>query len=297
MCLHIYADDTQIYTFFSAKSSDSSSLALANLESCIKSVRTWMLHAKLKLNDDKTDFIVISSPYFQNKLTHLSLTMGDIVIESAEKVRNLGVIFDRTLDMKDQVASVCKASFFQLRNISAIRKYLSDEACAQLIHAFVTSRIDYCNSLLVNLPNSQYAKLQKVQNVAARILTLSGKYEHISPVLIKLHWLPIPLRIQYKVLLLAFKCINGNGPSYLTELLHQYTPPRTLRSSTQNLLEIPSYKMVTYGKRAFSVAVPLLWNNLPVELRSCNDVVSFKSGLKTHLFKSFVDDPGSFIMK
>ena len=135
---------------------------------------------------DKMEFLVISSPYFHESVCDTSLKVGDAVISSSAQCRNLGVIFDFKLDMKQHVAMVCRSALFQLRKIGTIRKYLSDDSCATLVHLFVTSRIDYCNSLLANLPNWVLSKLQKVQNVAARILTrqswcswyISSDYRH-----------------------------------------------------------------------------------------------------------------------
>ena len=127
-----------------------------------------------------------------------------------------------------------KSSFFHLRNISKIRKYLTKESLKVLIHAFVTSKLDYCNSLLYGLPKSLLRKLQSVQNSAARIITLSRKYDHITPVLTQLHWLPV----HFRILLLVYKCLNGMCPIYLANLLHYKKSKRSLRSvSNERLLE------------------------------------------------------------
>ena len=152
------------------------------------------------------------------------MKVGDVVISSSAQCRNLGVIFDSKMDMKKHVAMVYGSALFQLRKIGTIRKYLSDDPCATLVHSFVTSRIDYCNSLLANLPNCVLSKLQKVRNVAARILTRRRDVHDIFPVLIDIHWLPIPLRICYKINLLTFKCLHGLGPPYLKNLLSPYQP-------------------------------------------------------------------------
>ena len=297
MMFHIYADDTQIYCFFNAKIPSTADLALDKMRACIKQIRAWMIQSRLKLNDDKTEFIVLSSPHYQKTFNNLVIQIGEADVKSTSKVRNLGVLFDSSLNMKDQVSAVCKSSIFQLRMIGAVRRYLTDDACAQLIHAFVTSRIDYCNSLLASLPQSQYAKLQKLQNIAARILSRTRKFDHITPVLIQLHWLPIPLRIHFKIILLTFKCVAGIGPSYLEDLLSFYCPTRSLRSSSKCLLQTVPAKMATYGSRAFSIVAPQLWNSLPFNLRTAKSVESFKIGLKTHLFQLFIANPSSFIMK
>ena len=127
-------------------------------------------------------------------------------------------------------------------------------------------------------------KLQSVQNAAAGLVVLSNRYDHITPILRELHWLPIKQKIIFKIILLIFKSTHGLAPVYLEELLKPYVPKRQLRSSTKNFLSIEPYKLRTYGFRAFSVSAPILWNSLPEEIRNCHSIETFKSLLKTHLF-------------
>ena len=111
------------------------------------------------------------------------------------------------------------------------------------------------------------------------------KYASITPILIKLYWLPVIARIEYKILLTVFKSLNNLAPEYISELLNQYNPPRALRSANKNLLIVPKTLNKIYGDRAFYAAAPKLWNNLPQTIRDCNSITSFKSNLKTHLFR------------
>ena len=135
--------------------------------------------------------------------------------------------------MVEHVDKICKTSYYHLRNISKIRKYITEETTEILVHAFVSSKLDYCNSLLYGLPKHMISSLQSVQNTAARIVTLTKKFDHITPVLIQLHWLPVHFRILFKVLLLVYKALNGMAPLYITELLSYRTCSRTLRSTDQ----------------------------------------------------------------
>ena len=144
--------------------------------------------------------------------------------------RNFGVIYDSSMSMENHIMAICKAAFYHLRNISRIRKYLSSQTAEMLVHAFVSSRLDYCNSLLYGLPKELLKKLQHVQNVAARIVTHTRKCDHITPVLCQLHWLPIEERIVFKILSLTFKYLNGLAPPYLRDLIAKYVPRRNLRS-------------------------------------------------------------------
>jgi len=295
LSFHIYADDTQIYCSFQSNSQESAASSLMKLKNCIIEIQSWMTSFRLKMNEEKTEFIVIASPHYITSFQNFTLNLGNTIVLSSESIRNLGVYFDKKLDMTYHINNICKIAFCQLRKIGEIRKYLNHDTAAKLIHAFVTSRIDYCNSLLCGLPFSKISKLQKAQNVAARILTKTKKYNHITPVFITLHWLPISLRIRYKVLLLAFKALRGIGPSYLHELLMPYNPIRSLRSQHQHFLLPVRSNLVTYGDRAFSVITPNLWNNLPFNLRACETLSVFKSGLKTHLFACFIDHPKCFL--
>ncbi len=126
-------------------------------------------------------------------------------------------------------------------------------------------------------------KVQMVQNAAARVLTRTRKYDHISPFLSTLHWLPIKHRIDFKIVLITYKALNGLAPQYLSELLSHYSPPCPLRSQNSGHLIIPRISKWTAGGRTFSYSVPKLWNNLPNTVREADTLCLFKSRLKTHL--------------
>ena len=214
-----------------------------------------------------------------------NVQIGSECIEHSNTVCNLGVLFDQTLSFGEHVNKLCKSSHYHLRNISKIRKYLDENSTEMLVHAFVSSKLDYCNALLIGLPKYQIDRLQSVLNTAARIITFTCKYDHITPVLVRLHWLPVSYRIRFKVLLLTYKALNDLSPEYISELLSKPKYTRYLRSQSQHLLSVPKSSTVTYGDRAFSVCAPKLWNELPFQLRMSTNIQAFKSGLKTMLFK------------
>ena len=193
---------------------------------------------------------------------------------------------DSSMNMKKHVDHICKTSLMAVRKISKIRRYLDSDTTTRLVHALVTSRLDSCNSLLYGLPAKDLAKLQRVQHIAARLIHRVPSTQHISPILQKLHWLPVTTRIIYKINLLTYKAYNGLSPTYLSDLLHHYAPARTLRSSNQSLLQLPHVSSKTFGQRSFSFAAPSLWNNLPQQIRKADNVNIFKTMLKTHLFQS-----------
>ena len=149
----------------------------------------------------------------------------------------------------------------------------------------MTSRLDFCNALLAGLPDSTVGKLQRCQNMAARVVTRTRKCDHITPVLMQLHWLPVVDRVHFKVLLQVYKALHGLAPNYLVDLIQLYRPSRALRSATDGYtLQQPRTK-TAWGDRAFSRLGPVLWNGLPLYIRSAPSLTSFKSRLKTFLFE------------
>ena len=166
-----------------------------------------------------------------------------------------------------------------------IRPCLSIDSTKTLVHVLVLSRLDHCNSLLYGLPDYPIQRLQYVMNAAAKVITCEQKLDHVTPLLIELHWLPVRQRIIFKILLYTFKALHGAAPTYLTGLISPYVPRQALRSADQLLLEQPTHKLKLTGLRTFSVCAPYLWNSVPFEIKSSASVSIFKAKLKTYLFR------------
>ena len=163
--MHCFAYDTQLYLSF--KSDDKSSLneAISAINRCISDLRNWMIRDRLMINDDKTELILIGTRQQLGKINDVcNISVGDYDIYPSSCVRHLGAWFDNKLSMSTHVTKICNAAFYHLHNIRRIKKYLSRDSLLTRIHAFITSRLDYCNGLLYGLPNSQIVKLQRVQN-------------------------------------------------------------------------------------------------------------------------------------
>ena len=254
---------------------------------CVDRVNTWMARNRLKLNADKSQVVWIGTSGQLIDITQLQL--GSIIVPFSTTVADLGVTIDSQLSMTAPISSLCRSCFYQLRQLRAIRHSLTTDAARTLVQAFISSRLDYCNSLLYGIADCQLRRLQCIQNAAARLITRTRKFDHVSPVLRDLHWLPVRQRIIFKVATLVFKCLHGLAPSYLTE----YCTPvstiegrRHLRSATTQLLFVPSYR-TTFGSRSFAVSGPTVWNNLPATLRTYDySVAAFRKKLKTHLFNT-----------
>ena len=156
---HIYADHTQLYISFKCKDPLES---LTKLNICISDIRLWMIKNKLKINNSKIKFLIFRSPLLKQNESNLSVSVGDMQVPPSSKVRNLGVDFDQFLTFHDHISSICKYTHFHLHGIGRIRNLLTFDATAQLIHALITSRLDFCNSILYNLPNKQIETRQYV---------------------------------------------------------------------------------------------------------------------------------------
>ena len=276
-----FADDTQLH---SSCPPDQLKDTVLDMEECISNVKDWMLRNKLKINDDKTEILLIHPKHLSNFQVS-SLSVGNSEISFTKEVRNLGVTLTETMNMNKHISNVCKSAYCELRRIAAIRHLLSVEATKTLICSLIFSKLDYCNSLLVNIPKHQLQKLQRVQNSAARLIFKLKRSEHITPFLKDLHWLPINARIKYKISNLCFKSIKDpNFPPYLTNHLKTYVPPRTLRSSTDNRTLVVPRTSKSVGDRSISFSGPSIWNSLPIEIRKADSSFQFKKSLKTHLF-------------
>ena len=283
---HLYADDTQLYIACAPESSSVSS-AVITIESAVCDIKSWMDSHFLKLNEDKTEVLVIRRPSPHSAHPVLSsVNICGCHVSISPSVKDLGVVFDCTFGLENHVNSVCKIAFFHLHSIWKVRRYLTTSSTRDLVQAYVTSRLDYCNGLYYGLPATIRSKLQRVQNAAARVITKAKKSDHITPILQDLHWLPIQHRVDYKIQLLTFIILQGLVPPYLQDIVQIYTPNRTLRSSQDCLLVRPTFNLQTVGGRAFKVSAPHLWNKLPKSIRMCQSMETFKTQLKTFHFKN-----------
>ena len=216
------------------------------------------------------------------------ITLGSHNIPFSDSAKNLGFILDSKLSMKKHVIKICQTAYFKYICISSVCRFLTEDETKTLVTSYILSWLDYCNCLLMGTPNSVIQPLQKIQNFAARLVLLAPRHHHSTPLLEKLHWLPISEHTKYKVTCKYFSAISGSGPAYLSELLHVYTPSHTLHSSSDtHMLEIQQYKCKTHGFHTFSCFGPHIWNSLPQDLRHCSTLSSFKAKLKTFLFSQY----------
>ncbi len=154
-------------------------LEIEEMENCILNLRDWMAGSKLKINDDKTECMLIGTRQQMFKVNLNYISVGEKSIIPSSNLNNLGVLMDSNKNFQEQVNKLCKTSFCFLYNIRKIRKYLTKEVTATLVHTLVISRLDYCNSLMYGLPAYQIAELQRVQNSAARLVWFQNLYTSV----------------------------------------------------------------------------------------------------------------------
>ncbi|KAF7655247.1 hypothetical protein LDENG_00058590 [Lucifuga dentata] len=192
----------------------------------------------------------ISYHFYANDI-QIKACIGSLGSCVKSSVRNLGVILDSSLSLDAHVRQLTCSSFFHLRNIAKLRAVVSKTELKMVIHAFISSRLDYCNSLLTCLSKTSLNRLQTVQNAAARLLTKANRRSHITPILSGFHWLPVNFRVYFKILVLTFRALHGQAPPYLVDLIQTDSASRSLRSSGQKLLVIPRTCLKTRGDHAF----------------------------------------------
>ena len=288
---HFYADDTHLYISFKGCDVD---FARLRVENWVTDICRWMDVNELKLNHDKTEIMPIYSKYHTRPLFNY-FSIGNERLTTTVNARSLGLVLDDHMLFDVHGSDICRSSFNQLRNFSKIRKYLTRESSEIAVHAFKTSKLDYCNSLLYGCSKMQLKKLQYLQNTAARIVTQTRKFDHITPVLFDLHWLPVSCRIVFKILLRVFKSLNNLFPTYLANRMSYQSHSRDLRSASKQLLDQRRSITKTYGDKAFSVCAHKLWNSLPLDLRKSPSLTGFKKELKTYLFRQFLESGSLFL--
>ena len=286
---HSFADDLQSQM---SAPPDRISELLLSMQSFISDVKAWATKNMLKLNDSKTELMLVTSK--RSKHLHnlpTSITIGNAQFPFKPSVMNLGFTLDLT--MNAHVSNIARTCYFELRRLASILRFLTSTATATLVSAFVLSRIDYCNSLLFGSTHDVTSHLQRIQNYAARVNLRLPKSSSITIHLKSLHWLPVKVRSTYKIACLCYLCQSSTAPSYVTDMLHKKPlHTRNTRSSsyTMPLHNRPAHGKATLGDRSFSFASSSDWNSIPNDVRCVPSLSSSKSRLKTYLLRSVYKD-------
>ena len=289
--LNGFADDHSIRKSFKAGNKIQEHDTRSEIQYSLLNVKTWMSQMKLKINGEKTEYIMFGNQIQLAKCDNDPLVFDSDLIQLSKCVKYLGGHLDSNLSFKDHIAKKCKAALINFNRIRSIRKVITREVCVTLVLSLCVSHLDYGNSMLFGLPSSSIKPMQRVQNMCAKIVLKKSKYDSNTECLKELHWLPIKARIEYKILTIMFNTVKGNAPAYLKSLVEARTVTRLTRSSDNHyLLKVPRTKTKTYGPRAFQICGPVLWNGLPNYLRRSESLTIFKKKLKTHLFNQHFTD-------
>ena len=273
-----YADDNNAYNSFAL--TFQYNIITEQLPKLLNHINDWMNSFFLKMNPDKTEIIMFLPQQLSDAHTINGCIFSDgTCIRFAHFVKSLGALLDRYLNMDVHVNYVVSHCFKLLGDIGKIRKMLSDKHTELLVHSVISSRLDYCNSLLYGISKTQISKLQKVQNAAARLVSMRRKCESVSDVLQKLHWLPVEARIIFKLLTLIYKSVHNIAPDCIMDLIN-------IKNVDRKLLVYKHY-MSSHARKSFSYIAPKLWNNLPENIRFSSTLVTFKKHTKYMLFNNF----------
>ena len=204
-----------------------------------------------------------------------------LVTPSLLQSRRLGTLGQRSIPTRPWSAMelLCQSALYHIRDFAKIRRFLDRNSCERIVHAFVTSQLDLNNALLTGTVGDTVSKLQKVQNIAVQVVT-HMRGNHITPVLKDLHWMPVPWRIKYKVLLQAYKAQHGLAPTYISEHLHPHHPSRAPRSATDGHCSLSPWP-APLGETGHLVRQSVLCNALPRSIRTADWLDTFKSAVKS----------------
>ena len=231
---HSFADDVQLQMYAPP---DRISELLHTLQSCISDVKAWATANMPKLNDYKTELMLVTS----KRTKHLhslptSITIGFAQIPFKTSVKNLGFTLVCHLTMNAHVSNITRTCYFELRRLASIRRFLTSTATATHVSAFVLSRIAYCNSLLFGSTHDVTSHLQRIHNYAARVILRLPNSSSITTHIKSLHWIPVKVRSTYKIACLCYHCHSSTAPSYVTDMLNRKPlHTRNTRSSSYTM--------------------------------------------------------------
>ena len=282
----LFADDTQFYiTLENIEDSE------RKINEVMTDVRRWMNSKQLKLNESKTECLVVGKKSDLRRLDIDSFKVLEHEFDVTKPIKNLGVMLNCNLSMIEQINQVTRIAGHHLRNIAFLKKYLDEKTIKMLIHNYVISRLDYCNVLYYGLPNCALKRIQNVFNRAARLIKGLSPRDRITPTLIGLHWLPVKARIVFKICLLVYQALMSGKPEYMRNMLRDFRPFTVmgLRHSDDPFRLDEPRSATNRGSRAFERSAPRLFNSLPMEVKQSPDTRTFKRKLKTYLFSDCYD--------
>ena len=279
-----YVDDTKLYMSFRPQDSGNS---IAAMNEDLVSIRNWCFDNGLLLNHDKTKLIIYGSRQMIAKLPEFRLSLLGKELEPSEFVKDLGVILDKNLTFNEHIIKTVSSCVSALGQISRVKHAFRKDTLITIINSLVFSKLYYCSSVWANTTDTNIKKLQGIQNFAARIVCNIRKYDHVTPALKSLKWIPVKSNLYLRDSVMAYKCMTGLAPNYLCNqfISRGSISGRVTRNSQQ--LNIPLCKTAT-GQKSFYYRIVSLWNAICPKIKLSPSVSSFKRNLKSYLLKQFL---------
>ena len=256
------------------------SVITQDIVDCLNEIVKWSNAHFMKINPDKTEILLLCPSSLNGEVIIRGVIYEEQCIRFSTEVKNVGVWLDKNLKMDKHVNHTTSHCYKILKDIGRISNCLEQSHLERIVHAVISSRLDNCNSLFMNISKENLFKFQKVQNAAARLVLGKRRRDSASQALKQLHWLNIDARITYKVLLLVYKILNGLCPQNFELQYKGFNG----RPDDYLLLQTPTFKTM-YGKRVFAYHGSRLWNALPVNIRAEDNFETFKKSVKTILFE------------
>ena len=253
--IHGYADDLQIYQHCFPQ--DMIPLGL-RLTKCVENIESWISSNRLRLNVTKTEFLWLGSPIRLASNPPSSIQITGSSIAPSKTVRSLGVLIDPAISFREQITGLANTCYYHLRQLRSIRRSLSFDSSHALVRALIFSRLDYCNGLLSGALTALLDQMNGVMRASARFILQKSRNSHITVEMnSRLHWLDIRARIDFKLCVTTFRCLNELAPRYLARHCTQVSSiagRAHLRSAASGMLVVPSCSTKTIGPRAFAVS-------------------------------------------
>ena len=281
--LDSYVDDSKLYVSFPVKDVNT---IVQQINEDLSLIASWCCHNHLLTGPDKTKLLVMGTRQMLQTLPDFHITLLEKEIAPVASARDLGVQVDATLSYNEHITNISSTCMASLCQINRIKHLLDLRTLESVIKSLVFSKLYFCSTVWANTSKTNVRKLQKIQNFAARILTGTRKYDHITPVLNDLGWLSVPATLALYDAILTFKCLKGLAPKYLSSRFNTRASVHGRNTRNRNKLDIPAFNTAA-GQRSFIYRAVKCWNSLPEEITKCEDLCSFKSKAKSYFFTVF----------
>ena len=278
--LESYVDDSKVLLSFPLRQIDA---AIINLEQDLHRVASWCCENHLLINPGKTKYMMIGTRQLMSKLpTDTSVSFLGKSLKPVDSAKDLGVTLDRHLNYDKHVSLLVSSCMNKLCQINRAKNSFDTKTLSEVISSLIISKMVYCSSVWSNTSASNVKKVQSIQNFACKIITKSRKYDHVTPLLRELNWLPVDKLLYFRDASLTYKCVNNLAPDYLCNKLIKRSSIHDRRTRTHDSLQIPLFKTAA-GQRSFTYRAVHIWNNLDKNLKDCSSLKIFKVALKKYL--------------